>query len=738
MMNALMWTPVVKRIPRACRHKAATTMTNIIRSVIDDPDREGHWRELLQFAGTCLRRPKRGGKKAKRLATVISDQITNFKNTCCNKEIVQNRERKEYSIRELVAAKISDADIRGAIRIVSSNTTILENNPDTLQKLQDKHQDIHPERQLPPAPEIDDAELMIPVVTQEDVKLAIKSFRNGSGSGPDRLLPQHLKDMTSIPQGEAADNLIEAITDFLNVVVVSGRLPEWMYPVFYGARLIALSKSEGDGLRPIAIGLTLRRLAGKIVMNKLRPDCKQLLSSRQLGVGVTRGAEIAVHSLRRYIRRNDNMDKVILKLDIRNAFNSMRRDKILNEVRERVPELYPMVWQSYAEPSNLYIGNGDIIGSREGVQQGDPLGPFLFCLGLTDLVSDSQSELSNWYQDDGTLAGSVDEVLGDLQRIKTAANELGLQLNPAKCELYFTNKNNMRADQTTLERFTELLPEVKIMDEEKLILLGAPILETSMEVVLRNKLQDLQLMVERLKLLDAHDAWFLLKHCLAIPRIMYTLRCSPCYQQRKVLEEYDHQLKIGLENILNLALEGQAWQQCVLPVKKGGLGIRLATELALPTFLSSAHATEAGVNELLPEYVRDEIYIDLEKAESSWGDMLPDESLQPKDKSVQASWDIPLYERHYQELALNEINPIDIARIKAVSVAHSSDWLNAVPIPGLGLKMDDAHFRIACGLRLGISMCIPYTCVCGELVDSYARHGLSCKIARGRGSRHSH
>ena len=91
------------------------------------------------------------------------------------------------------------------------------------------------------------------------------------------------------------------------------------------------------------------------------------------------------------------MDKVILKLDIRNAFNSMRRDKILNEVRERVPGLYPMIWQSYAETSNLYIGNGDIIGSREGVQQGDPLGPFLFCLGLTDLVSDSQSELSNWY-----------------------------------------------------------------------------------------------------------------------------------------------------------------------------------------------------------------------------------------------------------------------------------------------------------------------------------------------------
>ena len=80
---------------------------------------------------------------------------------------------------------------------------------------------------------------------------------------------------------------------------------------------------------------------------------------------------------------------------------------------------------------------------------------------------------------------------------------------------------------------------MKVMNEEELILLVAPILETSIEMVLRRKLQDLQLMVERLELLDAHDSWFLLHHCLAIPRLMYTLRCSPCYQQREILDEYN-------------------------------------------------------------------------------------------------------------------------------------------------------------------------------------------------------
>ena len=43
--------PVVKRIPQTGRHKAAVTLTKIIRSVINNPDAVKHWRELLQFAG---------------------------------------------------------------------------------------------------------------------------------------------------------------------------------------------------------------------------------------------------------------------------------------------------------------------------------------------------------------------------------------------------------------------------------------------------------------------------------------------------------------------------------------------------------------------------------------------------------------------------------------------------------------------------------------------------------------
>jgi len=55
--------------------------------------------------------------------------------------------------------------------------------------------------------------------------------------------------------------ILGALTAFVNLVL-SGRCPEEVTPVFFGGRLLALNKKNG-GFRPIAIGFTLRRLASK-------------------------------------------------------------------------------------------------------------------------------------------------------------------------------------------------------------------------------------------------------------------------------------------------------------------------------------------------------------------------------------------------------------------------------------------------------------------------------------------
>ena len=129
---------------------------------------------------------------------------------------------KPTELRKIVSAKLSDLDIRGAVRLLSSDAKLLSSTPETLEKLKTKHPEPHPDTVLPPPPE----ELGDPLIcTREEVQQAIKSFRNGSGGGPDGLLPQHLKDLTAEYLGETANSLLDALMDLLNNIIFAGKVP---------------------------------------------------------------------------------------------------------------------------------------------------------------------------------------------------------------------------------------------------------------------------------------------------------------------------------------------------------------------------------------------------------------------------------------------------------------------------------------------------------------------------------
>ena len=118
-------------------------------------------------------------------------------------------------------------------------------------------------------------------------------------------------------------------------------------------------------------------------------------------------------------------------------------------------------------------------------------------------------------------------------------------------------------------------------------------------------------------------------------------------------------------------------------------------------------------------------------------EIVPEVTMQLNQKSMQAIWDIPLCDITYSKLLEDLTLPVEKARLRAVAAEHSSDWLNAIPIPALGLKLDNTSLRIACGLRLGSPLCQPHNCTCGQLVGELGRHGLSCKSAKGTHARHS-
>jgi hypothetical protein len=566
-------------------------------------------------------------------------------------------------------------------------------------------------------------------LTEFDIAEAIKTFPAGSAGGLDGLRPQHLKDMTSPFTGGAGQQLISSLTEFANICL-AGLVPPSVQPVLYGASLCALIKKD-RGVRPIAVGSTLRRLVAKAACRSVKVGMVAKLAPHQLGFGVQLGAEAAAHAARSFLNGMEN-GQALLKIDFTNAFNTMHRDVMLSVIHDELPELFPFIDSCYAGRSFLQFGQYTLM-SDEGPQQGDPLGPLLFCASIMSLVKRVKSQCNIWYMDDGTLGGEVETLLEDFRMLTLEGKNLGLVVNIAKCEV-------ITDDEEVLQKIRDIAPSIQHVSTASAMLLGAPIGgNKSINDVLTDKLHKLHRLSSRLRLLNAHDALFLLKNCFSIPKLMYTLRSAPCYKSQLLLE-YDDVIRSTLKDILNVALSDELWDQASLPVANGGLGIRRAFNLALPAFLSSVSGANILITQLLPQHLHtvsgtnDPSFI---VALNDWhtrADTLP---VQPPYPTMQKMWDNPLVKVQEMKVLSAAPDQASKARLIAAAAPHSGAFLSVRPCSSLGTRLDNSSLRIAVALRLGAPVCLPHTCICGAAVDSTGRHGLSCRRSSGRVSRHS-
>jgi hypothetical protein len=217
------------------------------------------------------------------------------------------------------------------------------------------------------------------------------------------------------------------------------------HPAFYGilgdSRIIPLEKPD-KGIRPIAIGDALARLAAKVICDANGSAFAEHFTTTrdadaaaaaaaagtapppaplQLGVGVPGGTELVVHIARLLLEQNPAW--ACCSNDVKNGFNTIRRSAVLEAVaRGRFANLLPAVARSYCREGLLYTNTGPLrgtvprrhaarsegeeeqleaaatddddggddggdedseppVGSTDGVRQGDPLGPVLFAMG---------------------------------------------------------------------------------------------------------------------------------------------------------------------------------------------------------------------------------------------------------------------------------------------------------------------------------------------------------------------
>ena len=357
------------------------------------------------------------------------------------------------------------------------------------------------------------------------------------------------------------------------------------------------------------------------------------------------------------------------------------------------------------------------------------------------------SDFSVFYLDDGTIGGSRDDVLADLQLMENEATTLGLKLNRSKTEL-------VSSDVGAQNSILSIVSELKVVPCSQVSLLGTPI--GSLELLdstIEAKTKKLQLMGMRLSGLRSQDALCLLRHSFAIPKVLFILRSAPCFLSNH-LEAFDGLLRSLLSSILNINLDHDAsWLQAILPVRAGGLGVRRAAQLAPSAFLASAAGCSSLILEILPPCVHACADPHIESALTAWKQSHSKSPPSLPESSHQWVWDAQLIAATVTSLLDGAPSQQATARLLAVTTPESGAWLNALPISSLGLQMDDGVMRIAAGLRLGVAICHPHQCCscgtdvdslgvaichphqccsCGADVDSLGTHGLSCCSSSGR------
>ncbi|KAL0216326.1 hypothetical protein P9112_008510 [Eukaryota sp. TZLM1-RC] len=211
-------------------------------------------------------------------------------------------------------------------------------------------------------------------LSEKEVETAIFRLPSGKAPGPSGITFDMLKSVC-----RQNSFIIKDLCSFFQDVLTMKIVPP---KELSASRLVALTKPNGK-VRPIAIGEAIYRLMSSVIFNRVSTKAKEYFSPFQYGIKTIDGASVAALTSDLFFNCHEN--SCIFNLDFKNAFNSVKRDSIWKEIKSNFPELETFFYRFYGNSSDL-IFNSFNLDSLSGVKQGDPLGPFFFCLAIHPIL----------------------------------------------------------------------------------------------------------------------------------------------------------------------------------------------------------------------------------------------------------------------------------------------------------------------------------------------------------------
>jgi hypothetical protein len=349
-----------------------------------------------------------------------------------------------------------------------------------------------------------------------------------------------------------------------------------------------LPKPNGD-IRPIAVREAPVLLLGKTVWMQDQASLLAHLGPQrhlQLGVGVPGGAEIGIHSIRDAL--SCRPDFVTLCLDMQNGYGSVKRAKV-KELADAIATAAPATkryMDRFVLPAQRFrIRGDDAFYVTEGIVQGDPLSPWIFCALIQPTLVLAQELLREHggqvvaFIDDIMLTGPANAVHEAAELIKSGLATVGLHFNNDKTRVLLGALVNplqvTNLGYTTVCHCTDIL--------------GAPVGRPDIEAKAAKDMVPTQLATALTTVLkDKQTQLLLLRYGLAT-KGTFVARTVPPAQAHETLKAVDDLVQGVLQHILGLPnrLPPNAVAETSLPIDDGGLGLTQLTVISRLAYLAS-------------------------------------------------------------------------------------------------------------------------------------------------------
>jgi hypothetical protein len=575
------------------------------------------------------------------------------------------------------------------------------------------------------------------------------------------------------------DVCFQGLADMLGAIR-NGTLTSKAKPYILPSALLAVSKGDKPGIRPVAAGEVLYRLATLVGLKDVQKTAGGIMRKiGQYGVGVKGGVEIAARLISTFVSAGMGEPLAALTADLRNAFNCRKREQVLESLfqHESLSSIWRIAHWSYSEPSDLWVfSKGKIVAhliSSQGVRQGDPLGSLLFALSMHPVFKSTLEEVNagldnnskDYVQavmihDDVNLLGRPKRIIYAYDVLSKKARLAGLDVVASKSRFLWPHS------EPPDPGITELLEDRRIPKCSWANILGVPI---GRDEEALSKLC--------MKVVNSHSCFWscilhpdmphqyamLMLRYSAIPRLNFLTRTVAPSVIAKAARAFDDlvlgsaltKLRIPRDSLTPLAQK-----LMILPLRRGGAGLRSMFRTRHMAFLGSfARCSEslaalrfgktqmATLDYALTLAVADALRCVRKSARPELIDR-PSARLLPGRNGLGAGLKTALgfYLAHTETIdhlqkrltkaventqmdsILSTCSPKEVARILSCAGKWASTCFTTLPLHS-SLMLRDPDYEIAWRLRVGLPPIAnaPIFCVCGGNLHEHPDHALCCE-----------